>query len=141
MEGGWWGREGMTPERERLLAHLARRIVAVSRPHPLRVAIDGVDGAGKTTLADELAPRVRALGREVVRSSIDGFHRPRVDRYRRGRDSPEGFYEDSFDHAAVRAALLDPLGPGGDRRFRTTIFDWRTDQPVDEPGQHRWWDA
>src|SRR5712671_6202227 len=39
-----------------LLKMLAERIVGVSRPNPVRVAIDGVDGAGKTTLADEGSP-------------------------------------------------------------------------------------
>lgn len=39
--------------REQLLSVLAHRISAVERTHPVRVAIDGVDAAGKTTLADE----------------------------------------------------------------------------------------
>ena len=35
-----------------------------------------------------------------------------------------------FDHRALRQALLDPLGPGGDRRYRCAVFDVRTDRPV-----------
>jgi uridine kinase len=70
--------------------------------------------------------------RPVVRASIDGFHRPRADRYRRGADSPEGYYLDSFDHEALRSALLAPLGPGGDRRVRTRVFDYRRDERVVE---------
>jgi uridine kinase len=103
------------------------------RPHPVRVAIDGVDGAGKTVLADELAPYVWARGRPFIRASVDSFHRPRADRYRRGRDSAEGFYRDSFDHETLCAVLLDPLGPEGNRRFRPAAFDWRADAPVDKP--------
>ena len=38
-------------------------------------ALDGVDGAGKTVLARELAALV-APHREVHRASVDGFHRP-----------------------------------------------------------------
>ena len=53
---------------------------------------------------------MREQGREVVRGSIDDFHRPEADRYRRGRDSPLGYYEDSFDHAAVREAVLGVEG-------------------------------
>jgi uridine kinase len=41
-------------------------------PHPTRVAIDGVDAAGKTTLDDELAEVLRERGRGVIRASIDG---------------------------------------------------------------------
>jgi uridine kinase len=83
--------------RSSLLEEIARSIVRVDRPHPTRVAIDGVDAAGKTTLADALAPVLASLGRPVVRASIDSFHRPRAERYERGRDSPEGYYRDSFD--------------------------------------------
>jgi len=32
-----------------------------------------------------------------------------------GRDSPVGFYLDSFDYAGLKKVLLDPLGPGGSR--------------------------
>ena len=98
--------------REALLARLADRIAAIEVRHPVRVAIDGIDAAGKTTFADALAPLVAERGRPVIRASIDGFHRPRAERYRRGADSPEGYYLDSFDYERVRAELLDPLGPG-----------------------------
>ena len=70
--------------REQALHQLAD--ILVSRPHssPLRVAIDGIDAAGKTTLADKLAPLIEAQGRPVIRASIDGFHRLRSLRYRPG---------------------------------------------------------
>jgi uridine kinase len=110
-------------------------VLAVAADHPVRVAIDGPDAAGKTTLADELAEALRPTGRELIRASIDGFHRPRAERYRRGADSPRGYYEDSFDHAALRRMLLAPLGPGGDRRHRCVVFDFRTDAFVDDPGR------
>lgn len=123
----------MTPERQRSLERLARAILAVSLPHPIRVAVDGPDAAGKTILADELAALIERNGRLVIRASIDGFHRPRADRLARGPESPEGYFRDSFDYPALRAALLDPLGPGGDRRFRRRVFDFRTDEPVVAP--------
>lgn len=123
----------MQATRQAVLDELADRIVAIERPHPVRVAIDGVDAAGKTTLADELAPLVEARGRPAIRASLDGFHRPRAERYRRGADSPEGYYHDSFDYLALRAALLTPLGPDGDRRYRTAAFDYRADAPLVAP--------
>ena len=106
---------------------------ALRLDRPTRVAFDGPDTAGKTTLADELAAVLRERGRHVLRASIDGFHHPRAARYARGADSPGGYYLDSFDHDAVRATLLDPLGPAGDRRYRTAVFDHRTDRPVAAP--------
>jgi uridine kinase len=120
----------MTPERLDCLERLAGLILAIDRPHPVRVAIDGPDAAGKTVLADELAPIIESAGRPVIRASIDGFHRPRAPRLARGPESPEGYFYDSFDYAALRAALLEPLGPGGDRRFRRRVFDHRADEPV-----------
>lgn len=116
--------------RRDLLDALAERIVARAAAHPLRVAVDGIDAAGKTTLADELAAPLRARGRPVIRASVDGFHRPRAQRYRRGAASPEGYYLDAFDPAAVCDALLLPLGPGGSRRYRRASFNFRTDRPV-----------
>ena len=123
----------MTPERSNCLETLARLILEVERPHPVRVAIDGPDAAGKTILADELEPLIERSGRPVIRASVDGFHRPRAARYARGPDSAEGYYRDSFDYAALRAALLDPLGPGGSLNFRRRAFDYRTDEPVAAP--------
>lgn len=121
--------------RAEVLEQLAACIAAVRLDHPTRVALDGVDGAGKTTLADELVEPVRRAGREAIRASVDGFHKPRAARYARGPDSPEGYFLDSFDYAALRRELLDPLGPGGDGRFRGAMFDYRTDRAVDSPRQ------
>jgi uridine kinase len=121
--------------RAALLERLAGLIAARRLAHPLRVAVDGVDAAGKTTLADELVGPLTGRGRPVVRASVDGFHRPRADRYRRGELSAEGYYHDAFDYAALRAVLLDPLGPGGTGRYRTATFDVRADQPRAAPFQ------
>ena len=119
--------------RAEMLEQLAESIAAVRLDHPTRVAIDGVDGSGKTTLADELVEPIRRAGREVIRASVDGFHHPRAVRYTRGPDSPEGYFLDSFDYAVLKRELLDPLGPEGDARFRTAAFDYRVDRPVESP--------
>lgn len=120
-------------ERRELIENLASAIVALPHSHPVRVAIDGVDASGKTTLANELAPTVAALGRPVIRASIDGFHHPAATRKRRGPLSPEGYFHDSFNSDALVKSLLQPLGPGGSLAFRRAIFDFRNDQPVDAP--------
>ena len=61
--------------------------------------------------------------------------RPRVDRYRLGRTSPEGFYRDSYDYARLFESLLTPFAPGGSGRFRVAVFDHRADVPVAAPEQ------
>jgi uridine kinase len=120
-------------KRSALLETLAERIVGVTCPHPVRVAIDGVDGVGKTVLADELAETLSGCGRGVIRASVDGFHNPRDIRYRLGRNSPEGFFQDSFNYVALTTFLLAPLGPGGSRRYRRSVFDHRIDSETAAP--------
>lgn len=112
---------------------IALRIASVVRDHPVRVAIDGVDAAGKTTLADELVGPLRRLGRSVVRASVDGFHHPAEVRRRRGALSPEGYYRDSFDYSGLARVLLEPLGPGGSRRYRRAIYDSASEARVEAP--------
>jgi uridine kinase len=102
----------VTDDRARVLTRLADEIVALRLPHPTRVGVDGVDAAGKTTLDDELAAVLDFRGRVVVRASTDSFHRPTQERYARGRDSPEGYYRDSFDYAALRRLVFDAHAPG-----------------------------
>jgi uridine kinase len=79
-----------TRAREAALGRLADFVAEIVRPHVVRVAIDGVDAAGKTMLADQ----------------------------------------DSFDYEALRRDLLEPLGPGGSRLYRTRVFDHRADEAV-----------
>jgi uridine kinase len=120
-------------KRTQVLREIASRIVEIDRPHPIRVAIDGVDAAGKTTLARELAPLIEGYGRTVVRASIDGFHNPASIRYQRGTTSSEGYYQDSFDYRALVELLLTPLGPGGALQYRSAIFDYKADSGVQVP--------
>ena len=95
--------------RAEVLGELAAAVAALPRGRRV-VALDGVDGAGKTVLGRELAALVRPH-REVHRASVDGFHRPAAQRYARGR-TPEGFYRDSYDHAAIRTRLVEPFRVG-----------------------------
>ncbi|HEY1015471.1 MAG TPA: hypothetical protein VGE07_22375 [Herpetosiphonaceae bacterium] len=122
-------------DRAALLRLVADRILALPAAPAARVAIDGVDGAGKSCFRDELAAALAPAGRQLILASVDSFHQPRAARYRQGRDSPQGFFEDSYDYQAFRRLLLDPLSPGGDGRFRAAAFDHRRDSPVEAPEQ------
>jgi len=116
--------------RQGVITELARHLVQLSPDRIIRVAIDGVDGAGKTIFANELADAIRALRRPVIRASVDGFHNPRAVRYEQGRYSPEGYFENSCNYTALKQYLLDPLGPGGCRRCRAAVFNHVTDMPA-----------
>ena len=102
------------------LAEIVRRILPLKYGLPTLVAVDGLTASGKTTLANELATIVRLAGRPAIRASADDFHRNDEARHHRGRFSPEGYYEDSFDYDGLVRLLLTPLGSGGNRRFVTT---------------------
>lgn len=119
--------------RDELLRHLAEAVAAVTLPHPTRVAVDGPPAAGKTTLADELAIVLRAHGREIIRASIESFLLPRAQRYRRGQYSAEGCYHDSFDYEALHRFLLEPLGPGGGRKYKQAVYDKAADAEAIQP--------
>ena len=118
--------------RDEVLGRLADAVRSVKVAHPTRVAVDGPPAAGKTTLADELALNLRTQGRPVIRATIDDFLSPRAQRYRRGEYSAEGCYFDAHDHDSLNRLLLDPLGPGGNRRFLRKVDDRTPDQAVDD---------
>ena len=126
----------MNPDRLLVLDNLAAKIGDISLGRPMRIAIDGRTAAGKTTLSDELAELIGNRGSHVIRTSIDGFHRPKAERYARGRYSAEGYYYDARDLHAVMNLLLIPLGPRGNRVYRTASFDLTNDRTIaQEPKQ------
>ncbi len=118
-----------TSVRYAVLRDLADHIVALRPGERVTVAIDGFDGAGKTVLADQLAEVIGAVdgSRHVLRVSIDGFHRPKAQRVARGR-GPETFYEDSYDYAAFRRAVVDPFRRG--ESVTPAVNDVDADRPV-----------
>ncbi|MFE7846467.1 uridine kinase [Microbacterium sp. NPDC057407] len=99
------------------------------------IAVDGIDGAGKATFADGLAEVFAEAGSSVYRASMAGFHRPRAERFARGRGSAEGYYRDAFDLATFRRVLLDPFRDGaqtaGATGFQLTAFDVVRDAPAE----------
>jgi uridine kinase len=99
----------------------------------VRVGIDGVDGAGKSTFADALAAYLLEQGRAVVQVRADDFLHPSAVRHRRGRDSPEGFFTDSYDIDRLRLDVLEPFAPHGSGRYRDRALDLPSDTRLDPP--------
>lgn len=122
-----------SPDRIRLLDQVADAVPVPGPPATLRVAVDGVDGSGKTVFADELAQVLRRRGHEVVRVSVDDFHQVRALRYVRGNTSAEGFWLDSYDYDRFRTELLEPFGKGAGHHFRRGIHVVETDELIDTP--------
>jgi uridine kinase len=95
-----------------VLEELSDALAAVHAPDRLtRIGIDGVDGAGKTSLAEEIAQLLTKRARPCVRVSLDFFEQPPAERYARGELSAEGYYLDAFDVERLRAHVLSLDGP------------------------------
>ena len=101
------------------------------------MAVDGVDGSGKSVFADQLAALLSRSGRHIIRASADDFHRSQAERYRRGRTSPLGFWLDSYDYDRLRSDLLDPLRSTRPARYRLAVHDVARDEPVNAPWHAR----
>ncbi len=101
-----------TPARADTLEALAREILHnYSRGRAL-VAVDGIDGSGSATFADDLAGAFRALGSHVVRASMDEFLRPASERNAREGESARVVYRDWFDYETFRRELVNPFRSG-----------------------------
>jgi len=121
----------LPPVRRAVVEELAGEIVGGPVLGRRLVAVDGMSGSGKTRFADDLALALRARGTVVFRASLDDFHRPRAERYRLGRSSPEGYYRDAFDLRTARRVLLDPFRMGGSAGFQLAAFDLERDVPYE----------
>jgi uridine kinase len=100
-----------------VIGAVARQIAQLS-PGRLRVAVDGLTGAGKTSFGHELAAALRALDRPTMRASLDDFKYPWRHAREHGYDrvSVEGYYRNAYDFGSARDLLLSPAGPGGSGR-------------------------
>lgn len=115
-----------------MLAQDIAMLAATKGAHqPTLVAIDGPDTSGKTTLADGITRDCEELGRHAVRIEADQFlHKPER-RYQQGRDSPIGFFEDSYDLEALTQRVLLPLAEG-DRWVVRRHYDRERDLQFDD---------
>lgn len=120
--------------RKAVLLTVAEQILAVHSDSQItKVAVDGVDGAGKSVFANELTEVLGYLDKLVIRSSVDSFHNPKAIRYRLGSHSPKGFFLDSYNYDILKEVLLEPLSLGGNLLYRIAAFDCQTDSFVDIP--------
>lgn len=117
-----------------ILKNLANKILRIKKETPVLIAIDGVDGAGKTIFAKKLASELRIQKRTIIQASVDDFHNHKAIRYKKGENSPEGFYFDSFNYQLLRNTLLNPflLGEG---EYCSVAFDHHLDSEIILPAK------
>lgn len=107
---------------------LADKVLECVGPGRALVAIDGVDGSGKTSFAANLAAEI--TGRDVVTIHVDNFLNPSSTRHAQGRTSPRGFWEDTYDYESLGRYVLDPLGKGGPGNYAPASYDAHLDETV-----------
>jgi uridine kinase len=90
--------------RTHLISAVAARVAQIA-PGRLRVAIDGLTGAGKTSFGHELAAGLSKIGRPAIRASMDDFKNPWREARELGYDrvSGEGYYRNAYDFRSARA--------------------------------------
>lgn len=112
------------PARRALLEELAADVDALS-PRRLRVVVDGLTGAGKTTFGHELAAALRRRGRPTARACLDDFKHPWSHARQHGYDrlSGPGYYRNAHDLEAAVTLLLRPAGPDGSGRVVLCAHD------------------
>ncbi|MFH1537017.1 MAG: P-loop NTPase fold protein [Patescibacteria group bacterium] len=118
-------------QRTEILQKVADKILSLKKNHPIRIGIDGIDGAGKTIFAKSLVDYLKNEKNNVIYSSIDKFHNPKEIRYQKGRVSPQGYYQDQFNYKMLIDNLLKPLGPRGGLEYKEAYFDYITNTNIE----------
>ncbi|WMX12277.1 MULTISPECIES: hypothetical protein [unclassified Aureispira] len=95
-------------QQEVLFRKLLNHIIALQnqRKKPLRIAVSGIEGTGKTSFVIALCAYLNCNGKQAIHVSIDGFHYNKAHRYRQGRNSAKGYYEDSYNDQAFVTKVL-----------------------------------
>lgn len=118
------------------LVAIAESLAALSPSRRLLVAVDGADGTGKTTFAKALAEAIAVRGRAAAVVHADGYLHLRSDRHRRGRASPVGYLDDSYDYPGLIREVLEPLSADGSGWYLPAAVDHRRDIRVTPQRQY-----
>ncbi|ALV47075.1 uridine kinase [Arthrobacter alpinus] len=105
---------------------LATDILAAAGPGRRFLGVDGVDGSGKTAFAAKLGAAIQ--DRPVIVIHMDDFLNPSAIRHAKGRSSAEGFWQDTYNYAAVRNQLFAPLQPNGNGWYSPASYDHKADR-------------
>jgi len=115
-----------------VFAILESKILGIQKTKhsPICVAINGIEGTGKTTCAKHLVSYLSENDHTAFHVSIDGFHFHRAHRYMQGRDSARGYYEDSYNEYAFVEKVLK-LSQQADPSYISAIHDLDSDAYLD----------
>jgi len=97
----------------------------VTAPARRLIAIDGVDGSGKSMLADRLLGVLSQMGTPAVLLRVDDFRRP-IAWGQDARREADVYYEDYYDLALLDRGARAFMA--GDPGFEIPVFDARTER-------------
>lgn len=102
------------------MSELVGRALALERARCFVVAVSGIDGAGKTTVASAIADGLRARGLSVAIVHLDDWHTARETRF--AADDPGGhFYRHAYRFDELFELLVEPLRANRSLALRTTL--------------------
>jgi uridine kinase len=99
------------PARADVIGEYADEVLQLFPAGRILVGIDGIDGAGKTTFAKDLAAAVRDRGVASAVVSLDGFHAPAAVRHQ-GADDADTWFRHAYDYDAFRRLVVEPFRAG-----------------------------
>ena len=111
---------------ENFFRTLADQIVSQIGPGRRLLAIDGVDGSGKTRFAENLIAQIH--DRPTITIHADDFLNPSSLRHAQGRSSARGFWEDTYDYDSLIQHVFSPLSVQGDGWYSSRSYDAQTDE-------------
>lgn len=114
-----------------LTKYIIETIKAIKKDWPLIIAFDGVDTSWKTTLADIVYETMKKENIfSPLRVQIDKFHNPKELRMKRWELSPEWFFYDSFNIAAIFENIIFPIKNWWNT-INLGIFDYKVNQKIE----------
>lgn len=118
------------------LHNIALIVNKLSYSHPIRVGIDGATASGKTTFSKNLSKHLLKLDRHIINVSLDNFHNQKIIRYKDGRTSPEGYFNNAYNIDGILSHLLQPIAIAPNYKYKSKIHDLKTDQILDLPWEN-----
>lgn len=127
----------MTETRKELLNTLIYQINLSRQNHkiPFKIAIDGVDKAGKTFLARELYNLMRKDKYPVILTSLDFFHKSKKSKFTLNNKSPEEYYHNFFDYDKLLEYLIVPAMKSEDIEIKTAFYNHKNNSIINQKSQ------
>ena len=104
--------------KQKIVENIVDYITAYQNNKPFLIWINGIDGSGKSYFAFKLQVELQKNFKKVVLISIDNFYNPKAIRYEKWKNSPEWFYQNSYNYDGLQEYVLNPI-----KRWKVIVFN------------------